>query len=176
MRLRPPLLLSLPVTLLLASCVTGDVSQIVPTSNGGHISVPLTRGGPQPGQADGYKVEVAILQPGKEKRESFYTFGLVASREPALRRIQIEDISDEKPSTLVDVTDPKFENRRWRTDTEAISADDPRMKWVYQIPLSMRVYHFTLTRLDGSQVAFDHVTVYPPVMKALVRNHWGEKY
>jgi hypothetical protein len=167
---------SLPLVLLVAACQSGDVKVKVPISGGGEIAVPLTREGPPPGQADGYKVDVATLQPAQENREAFYKFGLVANHEPALRRIRIEDISDEKAALLADVTDPKFTDRHWTVETETMTTDDPRLQWVFQITMSMRVYRFTLTRTDGTDVSFNHIAVYPPFFKALIRSKWGEKY
>jgi hypothetical protein len=168
--------ITLPLLCIVAGCQTGEVAKIVPISGGGQITVPLTREGLKPGKADGYEVYLAALQPGKEKRESFYAFGLLALKEPALRRIKVEDISDETAVTLIDDENPKFENRQWKKDTEMISADDPRMRWVFQITASMRVYHLTLTRADGSNVSFNHITMYAPMMKGLIRTNWGEKY
>lgn len=161
---------------LLAGCQSGDVIKRVPVAGGGEIMVPLTRDGLKPGSADGYEVAGAMLEPGKETRDAFYSFALVAKHAPALKRIQVDDISDETAVTLVDDRDPQWKDRRWTKNSEIINADDPRMKWVYQITPAMRVYHFTLTRNDGTQVSFNHVQLVPPVMKAMIRNRWGEKY
>lgn len=176
MRLSRAAFVAIPLLLLCAGCQTGDVMMKVPISDGGEITVPLTGGGPKPGEADGYKVALSALEPGKENREAFYKFGLVCSHEPALRRIRVEDISDEKPALLIDDRDPKFTNRRWVQQSEVIAANDPRFQWIFQITMSMRVYKFTLTRADGTEVSFNQVTVYPPYVKAMVRNKWGEKY
>ena len=32
------------------------------------------------------------------------------------------------------------------------------------------------TRNDGTEVSFNHVSIYPPFVKAMVRSKWGEKY
>ena len=106
----------------------------------------------------------------------YYRFKLTADQEPALRHIVVEDISDEKAVTLVDDPSPKFENHEWVAETPAINADDARMKWMWQITGSLRVYHFTLTRNDGHIIAFNHVTMFPAQLKALARNRWGERY
>lgn len=175
MRLSRVVLFTLAL-LLCAGCQTGDVMMKVPISGGGEITVPITGRGPQPGTADGYTVDTSVLEPGKENREAFYKFGLLCSHEPALRRIRVEDISDVEAALLIDDRDPKFKDRQWTKASEVIAANDPRFQWVYQITMSMRVYKFTLTRNDGTEVSFNHVTVYPPYVKALVRAKWGEKY
>lgn len=170
------LALALGAIAFTSGCNTGEVKAVVPISGGGKITVPLTKEGPAPGEAEGYRIEVAALQPGKQANEAFYGFGLVAAHEPALQRIQIEDISDEKAVTLIDEKDPKFVNRRWVASTEPITAEDPRLKWVMQITLSMRVYHVTLTLADGRTAAFNHVTTYPPFIKAAIRAKLGLNY
>ena len=169
-------LLILPLLVLCAGCQTGDVLMKVPISGGGEIVVPVTGGGPKPGHAAGYTVDVASLEPGTQTREAYYKFGLVCAQAPALRRIRIEDISDEKPVVLIDDRNPKFKDRHWAENTAMISADDPRFRWVYQITMSMRVYKFTLTLSNGSHVSFNHVTIYPPFVKSIIRAKWGAKY
>ncbi len=176
MRLRSLPIIVVPLFALLAGCETGEVSKRIPISGGGEILVPLTREGIKPGEADGYQVRAAILEPGKEQKDAYYIFQLLAHKEPALSRIEVVDISDEKEAPLIDDTKPKFENGLWKAETGTITADDPRMQWVLQITPSMRVYRFTLTRTDGSKVSFNHVTMYPPMVKAVIRGRWGEKY
>ncbi len=176
MRPRFLTLLTVPLFCWLAGCQTGEVAKVVPISGGGTITVPLTRDGLKPGAGGGYEVAGSVLEPGKDARDAFYAFGLIAHVEPALRRIQVQDISDETAATLVDDTNPKFEKRLWHIKTDTISADDPRMKWVFQITPSLRVYHFILTRNDGTEISFNHIAMYPPMMKAVMRSRWGEKY
>jgi hypothetical protein len=176
MRLRTVLTWSTPFLLLLGGCIHGEVAQVIPVSGGKTITVELSREGLKPGEADGYKVFVAILQPGKDSKTATYTFGLDASVPPALKRIRIVDISDETEAPLVDVQDPKFEKTRWVYQTPEIPADDPRMKWVFQITGSFRIYQIILTKNDGSEVSFHHITMYPPMVKTLMRDKWGEKY
>lgn len=176
MRLSRVALPALLLLVLCAGCQTGDVLMKVPISGGGEIEVPVTGGGPKPGHADGYTVDVASLEPGTEKREAYYKFGLVCAQQPALRRIRIVDISDEKPAVLIDDRNPKFKDRHWVANTPMIAAEDPRFQWVYQITMSLRVYKITLTLSNGSDVTFNHVTIYPPFVKGLIRAKWGEKY
>ena len=168
--------LLLPVAVALTGCHTGTVAEIVPTSGGGHITVPLTRNGLKPGSGGGYTVDASALEPAKEAHEAYYIFGLKTTQTPALSRIQIEDISDETAAPLVDDHAPKFTAGQWHMNTQAIAANDPRMKWIFQITPSLRVYQFTLTQKDGKQITFHHVTLYPPFVKAVIRHRWGEKY
>lgn len=176
MRLPVVLAVLVPLLGLWSGCQTGDVIQKIPVAGGGFITIPLTRGGPKPGEGGGYKVSAAALHPGKSEREAFYTFGLMTDKQPDLRRVVVNDISDEKPWVLVDETDPKFENGQWKKDTEMLTPEDPRLQWIYQIPMALRVYQFKLTRTNGEEITFNHVVGYPPPIKAMMRMRWGEKY
>ncbi len=176
--MRLPVLIAVLVPLLglWSGCRTGDVIQKIPVSGGGFVTIPLTGGGPQPGEGGGYKVAAAGLQPGKADREAFYTFSLMTNKQPDLRRVVVTDISDEKPVVLLDDADPKFEGGLWKKDTDVLTPEDPRLQWVFQIPMALRVYQFKLTRQNGEEISFHHVAGYPPPIKAMMRARWGEKY
>ena len=176
MRLTCLFVVALSSLSLLSGCRTGTVSAVVPLAGGGQINVPMDRNGPPRGEGEGYRVEIATLQPGAEARETFYEFGLSSANEPALRRIQVIDMSDEQPVTLVDDQHPEFKDRKWKTKTEVMTADDPRLKWVYQITLSMRAYRFVLTANDGHEISFYHISTFPQFLKQAIRAKWGEKY
>ena len=162
--------------LAFGGCQTGSVSAVVPTAGGGHITVPMARGGPPPAEAEGYRVERATISPAKDARELRYEFTLLALQPPGLRRIQIEDISDETAAPLVDDQNPQFSESRWQAKTEMIPAEDPRLRWIFQITPSLRVFRFTFTLADGRRITLDQVSTYPPIVKQAVRNAWGEKY
>lgn len=175
MRIRfAPVLVVLPL-LALTGCQTGGVAAVVPIAGGGQINVDLGPNGPVPGEADGYRA-VATVVPGSEKSQIEYDFGLQAQQTPDLTRIQIVDISDEKPEPILDVSHPAFKNREWTQKSAPLTPDDPRLKWIYQITPSFRVYQFTITHADGKKTTFNHVAMYPPFLKAMIRARWGLKY
>lgn len=121
-------------------------------------------------------MQSAALTPAKEAREVFYRFALIAEKAPAVRRIQIEDVSDEEVIPLVDDTKPEFKDGHWQAETPVIQADDPRLAWVMRINASMRVYRVTLTTTTDRRISFHHVVSYPEFFKAAIRAKWGEKY
>lgn len=179
MRIRRLLACLVPAVALWSGCQTGEIVRVVPVSGGGQINVPMTGKGPTPGEGEGYRVAVAGLQPfepNQDPRQVRYTFALTSEKEPALARIQVEDISDEQAAPLIDDAQPAFKNRRWEALTDVLTPEDPRLKWIYQITLSFRVYRFTLTAKDGHKISFNHVSVYPPFVKEAIRGKWGEKY
>ncbi len=136
----------------------------------------LGKEGPPRGEGGGYRVQQAGLLPPKPDHSIEYEFVLLANKEPDLRRIQIDDVTDEKIEPLLDDPAPKFANRTWQAKTEALPPDDERLKWVYQITGSMRVYRFILTPASGPAISFYHVSPYPPFIKAAIRSAMGEKY
>ncbi|PTX90935.1 hypothetical protein [Opitutus sp. ER46] len=177
--MRLPCLLAFLLSLaaFLSGCQTGEILAVVPISDGGKINVPLTSKGPPQGEGGGYRVELAMVFPGKENRQAYYQFGMSATaKAPALQRLRIEDISDEKPALLLDEANPKFEKNSWMGKTDIIAAEDRRMAWLFQITSSMRVYRFTLTTTAGETITFNHVSIYPPMIKESMRAKWGEKY
>lgn len=159
---------------LSVGCASGTVSEIVPIAGGKQVTVPITGKGPPPGEGDGYRVELASLLPGSDARHVYYAFGLAADHAPALRRVQIVDVSDETPVPLVDDRAPTFAGRHWRAASAPIEADDRRLQWVRQITPSLRVYEFTLTANDGHQTSFYHIGAYPVFIKAAMLHMWGE--
>jgi hypothetical protein len=169
-----PLLASLVV--ICAGCQSGSISAVVPVAGGGHINVPMRAGGPPPAEGDGFRVDRATIAPAKDTRELRYDFALVAANQPDLRRIQIDDISDETAVTWIDDANPQFKERRWAASTEMIPAEDPRLKWMFQITPSLRVFRFTLTHADGRKTTLDQVSTFPPFVKQAIRAAWGEKY
>ena len=175
--MRLPCAILIPLSFfVLAGCQTGDIKAVLPIAGGETINVLMGPKGPPPGEADGYQAAIGNVIPGAQDREVNYEFGLVANREPELSRIQVDDVSDDKAVSLIDDRNPKFTMRHWSAKTETIGADDPRMKWVYSITSSFRVYRYTLTHADGHTVSFYHVTMYPPFIKAAIRAKFGEKY
>lgn len=170
------LLFAIGTIALGTGCQSGSVSAVVPIAGGGKITVPMTRGGPPPAEADGFRVDRATISPSKDARELRYEFILQALKQSDLKRIRIDDISDETAVTLVDDDSPKFADGKWEAKTEMISADDPRLKWVFQITPSIRVFRFALTHADGRLTTLDQVSTYPQVVKQAIRTAWGEKY
>jgi len=116
-----------------SGCQSGSVSAVVPIAGGGTINVPMTRGGPPPAEGDGFKVDRATIAPSRDARELRYEFALQALKQPDLKRIRIDDMSDETAVTLIDDGAPQFSDGKWLAKTDMISADDQKLKWIFQI-------------------------------------------
>lgn len=159
----------------LAGCQTGEVKAVLPLADGNQITMPIATPPPR-GEGGGYHVDQAMVMPPTANHELCYGFGVVADKTPALRRIQIDDVTDEAIVPLIDDQSPKFNGNKWEAKTDLMGPEDPRLKWIFQITGSMRVYRFTLTPSDGPSVSFYHVVPYAPVVKAVIRNALGEKY
>lgn len=174
MRFSIPLLVAF--TAVLAGCQTGEVKAILPLADGTQIAMPITQAGPPRGEGGGYQVQQAMLLPPNPDHMLAYGFSLLAKKAPDLKRIQIDDVTDETIEPLLDDKAPKFDKQIWHGMTDLMAPDDARLKWIYQITGSMRVYRFTLTPASGAKISFYHVSPYPPFIKAAVRSAMGEKY
>ena len=166
----------LVISAVLTGCQTGEVKAILPLADGNQITMPIMQKAPPRGEGGGYQALEALLLPPNADHALSYGFTLRAQNEPDLKRIQIDDVTDESIEPLLDDSTPKFDKQLWHGKTDPIAADDARLKWVYQITGSMRVYRFTLTRTNGEKISFYHVSPYAPFIKAAIRSALGEKY
>jgi len=176
MRLTLPACL-VPAVLLLAGCASPtDQLRPVPVAGGHVIGIAFGPRGPLPGKADGYTVLGAISQPSPQGHQIIYQFAFSAPPGAALKRVQVDDISDEKSSPLIDDTHPWLSDNVWHMETSPMASDDPRLSWIFTVTPSMRVYRFTLTDQAGHTTIMHQLTGYPDFIKAVIRSKWGEKY
>jgi hypothetical protein len=169
------LLVLLP--LVLAGCVSSEVKQLIPITGGKTVAFSFGPKGAEPGRANGYEVQVAAVLPGTDPKDSFYQFAFTAPAGAQVKRVQIEDVSEEAAAfPLVDDAAPKFTGNRWQADSAKIRAGDPHFAWAMTIQTSMRVYRFTITDAAGARTEMLHVVGYPDFIKSMMRKKWGEKY
>jgi len=170
-------LLLILVPLMLDGCVSSEVKQLIPITGGKTVAFSFGPKGAEPGRANGYEVQVAALLPGTDPKESFYQFAFTSPVGAQVKRVQIEDVSEELAAfPLIDDTTPKFTGNRWQADSAKIKAGDPHFAWALTIQTSMRVYRFTITDVAGVQTEMLHVVGYPDFIKSMMRKKWGEKY
>ena len=140
------------------------------------IGIPFGPGGPRHGQANGYEVIQSIVAPGANDRQIVYQFAFTAPPAATLRRVQIDDISEDQSGALIDVENPPLLANLWQIATAPLEATDPLVKWVYTVTPSLRVYRFTITDAAGQRTVLHQLAVYPDYFKAAIRRKWGEKY
>lgn len=162
--------------LVLAGCATGDIAMLAEISGGEKVRVPFTRGGPEMKQEDGVQIAQAGITLAAEKKVQ-YIFAFTDSRNRALRRVLVEDVSDAAAVPLVDDAQPKLSGKgEWKGEVPASDWSDARVRWLATISNSLRVFRFSLTFADGRTLVLYQGAFYPAPMKAAVRQTMGQNY
>ncbi len=160
----------------MAGCATGDVAMLVTIVGGEKIRVPFGRGGVVLSAEDDVQINTANFTLTKDKKFD-YTFEFTDSRKRALRRVLVEDVSDNAPVLFVDDAQPQLSAAgQWRGRLELPDLAEPRMGWVATISNSVRVFRFTLTFADGKTLVIHQGEFYPPAEKAAIRHLFGQNY
>lgn len=161
---------------LLAACATGDVAMLAEIAGGQKVRVPFGKGGPEMTTEDGVLINQATFTLNAEKK-IFYVFSCTDSRNRALRRVQVEDVSDAAPLSLIDDAKPQLAaGGKWLGETPPLDWNDAKIKWLATISNSLRVYRFTLTFADGRTLVLLQGSFFPAPMKAAVRQTMGQNY
>lgn len=168
-------LLLLP--LLFAGCASPEVKRLITITGGKAVPFSFGPKGAEPGRANGYEVQLATLLPAHDAKEIFYQFAFTAPAGAAVKRVQVEDVSEEAAAfPLIDDQAPKLTGNRWQADSATVRAGEAHLTWVLTIQATMRVYRFTITDTAGKRTEMLHVAGYPDFMKTVIRQKWGEKY
>jgi hypothetical protein len=174
----------LPFHFLLVACLLAlcgctaptDVVRPIHVAGGRVLGIPFGPNGPRPGRANGYEVAFAGIGPGPTDRELIYRFAVTIPPGSTPQNIKVEDISDELAWPLIDDLHPWVEEKIWHIETLPIKSDDPRLAWVLNVSLSIRVFRITILDDASRRSVLYQVTVYPDYLKAAIRQKWGEKY
>jgi hypothetical protein len=150
---------------------------MVATIAGGEkIRLPMGRGGIAPANEGGVQIQVANFRVSKDKK-IIYVFAFTDSRGRALRKVRVQDVSDEAAVTLLDDAQPKSEpDGTWHRETEPLEFGAPRAGWLATISNSVRVFRFTLTFSDGQILVLNQGMFYPAAIKESVRRAFGMTY
>jgi hypothetical protein len=163
--------------LFLAGCGTPESTvHPVPIAGGKVVGIPFGPHGPLPGRANGYEVQLAATFPGEPATKIIYKFAFTAPPQAKLKRVVVDDLSDEQNGTLIDDVQPWVDDNRWHAETKPYDAKDAALLWIYTVSPSMRVYRFTITDAAGKESVLYQITPYPTYIKAAIRSTWGEKY
>lgn len=162
---------------LFAGCSSTDNLRPIPIAGGKLVGIPFDSHGPMNGKANGYEIRGANAVPGATATQVVYRFAFTAPPGVTLKRVVVDDISDEQSYPgLIDDDKPWLDGNVWKGETPPFDNKDPNLKWVYTVTPSMRVYRFTITDSAGVTTILYQVTGYPPFIKAAMRFSWGEKY
>jgi len=178
--LRSSLFRQLPLlglALALAGCVSPEIISRITTTGGKVVSFSFGPKGAEPGRANGFEVRTAVFVPSENGQEITYHFSVSAPAGTALKRVQVEDVTEEAAAfPMVDDTGPKIDANLWSAKSAVVPAGDEHLQWVYTITTSMRVYRFILTDAAGKATEIYHVTAYPDFIKSGLRKKWGANY
>jgi hypothetical protein len=167
------------VSLLLFTACSSPTDNLrpIPIAGGKVVGIAFGPQGPMPGKGNGYEVQYAASVPGTTKTELIYKFAFTAPPSTTLKRVVVDDISDEQSAPgLIDEQKPWLDGNLWKGETKPYDIKDPLLAWAYTVTPSMRVYRFTITDSTGAQTILYQLTGYPQFMKAAMRFSWGEKY
>ena len=164
--------------LSIAGCSSADsvVTQPIPIAGGKLVPISFGPRGPISGKANGFEVHYAATTPGTVVTQLIYKFAFSAPPGAQLKRVVVDDISEDQSGQLLVDEKPWLDNNMWRTETKPYDYKDPMLAWVYTVSHTMRVYRFTITETDGKQSILYQVTGSPAYVKGAIRASWGEKY
>lgn len=162
------------LSLCLGACATTGTVRRIPIAGGKVIDVPIGPRGPGPGEADGYRVVLAGLMPSPESGTNLYRFVFTVPPGATLRRVRVEDVSDERAILLLDDAAPALRDDQWVGGTAPLAAADPRLAWLYHVVPSLRVFRFTITGGAGRVTELHQLAAYPVFIKEAIRRQRGE--
>jgi hypothetical protein len=160
----------------LVGCATGDVVMMTTIAGGEKIRIPLDRSGVILASEGGIKI-TSVTYALKPEKHLTYVFGFTDAQKRSLRRVRVEDVSDEAPVALVDTTDPILgAHGEWAGESAPLAATDPRLGWLLGLPNTLRVFRFTFTFADGHTLVLHQGSMFSQAMKSAVRHEFGYKY
>jgi hypothetical protein len=155
---------------LLAACSTApEYKYVTKISGGQRIEFPITGGGPAPAKQDGIAVASAQFLGPPRGGVTFIGFVIKNESGQELKKVFVEDVSDEAPVKILEDASPKMVNGVWRGISEPIRSAAPPFEWLAYLDASNRVYRFTVTLADGKTIALNQLSIFPAWMKEGMR-------
>jgi len=163
--------------LLLSACTTApDMEKIVTITGGQEIHLPFAKGMPIMTETDEYRITLTQFLPGGEGKMLFL-FAFHQLKPQAVKRVLVEDVSDDKSFVLVDDKAPKIDAKGvWANGSKAFALNEEEMTWLSFESLSVRVYRFTIESADGHKaVLLQHTGFIQPFLKENMRRDLKEQ-
>jgi hypothetical protein len=160
----------------LAGCVvpmTSSNTYLVPLSNGDSMEMSITKGGLASAEGGGIKILQPALNPTADKKHVVYTFTLLAKGSLTVKHVMVEDLTEDPVRLVADDPAPKLVGGKWQLTTPVLDPADPMFEWLVQLDDSIRVYRFTVTLADGTQVVLKQPAMFPIFEKQLIRKMLG---
>jgi hypothetical protein len=174
MQLPPRFFQLAPIALAasLAGCavpMTSSNSYIVPLANGDKMEMSVVAGGIALQSGGGIHIVQASLAPMADKKHVAYVFEVTVKDGLVLKHVTVEDMTEDPVRVLADDPGPRVTAGHWKFTTPALDPKDPGTVWITQLDDTIRVFRFTLTLADGHQVVLKQPSMYPIVLKSIIR-------
>jgi hypothetical protein len=156
--------------LLFVACSTPpEYKYVTKISGGQRIEFSLTGGGPTPVKEAGLAVASAQFIGPPHNGMTFMGFVLKNESGQELKKVLVEDVSDESPVKILEDASPKMVNGVWRGISQPIRSDAAPFEWLAYLDASNRVYRFTVTLADGRTIALNQLSMFPAWIKEGMR-------
>ncbi len=156
----------------LAGCavpMTSSNTYEVPLANGEKMQMSVVNGGIGKLSAGGIHIVQNELNPMADKKHVAFVFEIAVKEGLVPKHITIEDMTEDPVRVLVDDPAPRLANGHWKFTTPALDPKQPGTEWIIQLDDTIRVFRFTVTLGDGSQVVLKQPAMYPIVLKSIIR-------
>lgn len=170
------LILLLAVLLGMAGCATSEYKYTTTISTGERLSFRLMNGRVEDAVADGIEARTPVVLPNPEQKKVKFVFGVAAKPGDSLRRVVVEDVTDETPVLLVEDEKPELKDQIWSGGTDWLDLDDTAAHWISYLGESFRVYRITVTKSNGQSVVLHEGSVTPAFAKGFLRRMMGKDY
>jgi hypothetical protein len=152
----------LVILLGFVGCAHQEVTEQIPVA--GHRSVTLKRVGNEfiKIENDRFAVVEAGLTTYRTEGKNFvrWQFTVRPRPETQLAVVEVEDVTDRRPSLLIKDEHPQIEELQWSGQTQLIRATPSSVPWLFTPDQSTRVFRVTVTEPDGKRSSLYQATRY----------------
>ncbi|HZZ58948.1 MAG TPA: hypothetical protein VFE31_14035 [Opitutaceae bacterium] len=135
----------------------GGIALNAEISGGSKVEIPINRHGAIKAENDDLRVTDATLIADFKVRLCCYAFGFQEKHPFGLRRVMVEDVTDDQPVVMIDDRHPRLVgNHYWRAVTPRFTPTPDNIHWLMEVDYNMRIYRFTIVKDDGqTEVLYD---------------------
>jgi hypothetical protein len=156
--------------LLFVACSTApEYKYVTKISGGQRIEFPISSGGTAPAKEGGIAVASPQFLGPPHNGVTFMGFVVKNESGQELKKVLIEDVSDESPAKILEDASPKMVNGVWRGLSQPIRSVASPYEWLAYLDASNRVYRFTVTLADGKTITLNQLAMFPAWMKEGMR-------
>jgi hypothetical protein len=158
---------------LLLGCATGvmpgpaEMPLKFQIAGGGTADVTFNNNGPVHPENDDIKIEKTLLGSGLKPGQCAYKFSLVVKGRETLRKVIVDDVSDEAPVKLAEDGKPATVDGHWKRLSEDFEPSPVSLRWLFELGNCFRIYRFTIEMGDGRKLVMYDPCFYPVPLKQL---------